>query len=249
MIPTIIKFMAARKKTANTITNILPRIPKMIFVVLLRSIRATIHPTKQDKASAIIEITNVIRTPQISAATENFVVKYIKTAGNQNKVENMTQLKNRTAMRENRIIRGGIGIERSRVLSFALKIMLYETNALNAMQAISAINPNKKKYIQSKPALTKPSTIAHAQRQMPKNKTMNKIPISVAFRTKLLLSLDFFFFFFDAGLPAPKKRIAKSSLACFLIRAFSICLSISKFEENFFEALVPFDFFHGSALN
>ena len=62
--------------------------------------------------------------PQIKASTENFVVKYIKTAGNQNKVENMTQLKNSTAIRENKIIRGGIGIERSNVLSFALKIML-----------------------------------------------------------------------------------------------------------------------------
>lgn len=241
--------MAARKKIASTITKILPRIPKIILVVLLRSIKATIHPTKQDKAREIIAITKVIRTPQISAATENFVVKYIKTAGNQNKVENTTQLKNRTAMRENKIMLGGIGIERSNVLSFALKIMLYETNALNAMQAISAINPNKKKYIQSKPALTKPSAIAHAQRQMPKNKTINKIPISVAFRMKLLLSLDFFFFFFEADLPAPKKRIAKSSLACFLIRAFSICLSISKFKENFFEAFVPFDFFHGAALD
>ena len=249
MIPTIIKFMAARKKIANTITNILPRMPKIILVVLLRTIKATTQPIKQDKAREIIEITNVIKTPQINAATENFVVKYIKTAGSQNKVENITQLKNKMAMRENKIIRGGIGIDKSSVLSFALNIMLYETNALKAMQAKRAINPNRKKYIQSKPALTKPSTIAHAQRQIPKNKIKNKIPMRVPFKMKLLLSLDFFFFFFDADLPAPKKRIAKSSLACFLIRAFSISLSICKFKEYFFEALVALNFIHGATSN
>ena len=124
MMPTIIKFIAKRIKIAIKITNILPSIPKIILVVLLRRIKATTHPIKQAKARAIIEITNIINMPQIKAGTENFVVKYIKTAGNQNRVENMTQLKNSTAIRENKIIRGGIGIESRSVLSLALKIML-----------------------------------------------------------------------------------------------------------------------------
>lgn len=213
-------------KMAIKTTNTLPKIPKIILVVLLRRIKATTHPIKQASARAIIEITNIINMPQTSAAAENFTVKYIKTAGSQNKVENIMQFINRMAMRENKINRAGIGIERSRVLSLALNIMLYDTKALNAMQATSAINPNIKKYIQSKPSLTRPSTIAHAQRHMAKNKIINTIPIIETFNVKLLLSLDFFFFFAD--LAAPKNRMAKSSLACFLISAFSICISIFK---------------------
>lgn len=124
MIPTIIKFMANLKKMAISINNKLPRMPKIILVVLFRTIKATIHPIKQDKASAIIAITKINKTPQINADAENFVVKYIKTAGNQNNVENIIQFIKRIAMRENKISRGGIGIERSKLLSFALKIML-----------------------------------------------------------------------------------------------------------------------------
>lgn len=109
---------------ANKITSTLPSIPKIILVVLLRRIKATTHPIKQASARAIIEITNINNMPQTKAGTENLTVKYIKTAGNQNKVENITQFINRMAMRENKINRGGIGIERSNVLSLALKIML-----------------------------------------------------------------------------------------------------------------------------
>ena len=75
MMPTIMKFMAIRKNTAITITNILPRIPKIILVVLLRTIKATTQPTKHAKAREIIAITNNIKIPQISEAKENFAVK------------------------------------------------------------------------------------------------------------------------------------------------------------------------------
>lgn len=98
--------------------------PKIILVVLLRTIKATTQPTKHAKAREIIDITNNNKTPQINAATENFAVKYIITQGNQNKVVKITQFIKRTAMRDNKIMRGGIGIERSRELSLALKIML-----------------------------------------------------------------------------------------------------------------------------
>ena len=43
----------------------------MILVVLLRKIKAINQPTKQASANEIIEITNNISIPQISAATEN----------------------------------------------------------------------------------------------------------------------------------------------------------------------------------
>ena len=63
--------MAALKNIAIAITRILPKILKIILVVLLRKIKAINQPTKHASANEIIEITNNISIPQISAATEN----------------------------------------------------------------------------------------------------------------------------------------------------------------------------------
>ena len=66
--------MAALKNIAIVITSILPKILKMILVVLLRKIRAINQPTKQANAKEIMAITNNKNIPQISEAKENLKI-------------------------------------------------------------------------------------------------------------------------------------------------------------------------------
>lgn len=133
--------------------------------------------------------------PKTNAATENLNVAYIITAGNHANMQTIIQFINKTAMREKRIYRGGIGIDKRSVLSFARKSILYATNALKAMLANNAIPPKIVKYIQSKPPVTRPSIMPAAQAQTPRNNTANKIPNRIIFVAMLLPALRFFFFF------------------------------------------------------
>lgn len=148
--------------------------------------------------------------PKRSARPENLTVAYIITAGSQTKKQTITQFINKTDMRENKIKRGGIGIESRSVLSFARKSMLYAINALKAMLASKAIKPNIKKYIHPKPGKTRPSNMPAAHAHIPKNNSTNKSPNKITFVAMLLPVLRFFFLL-DFERDAPKNRIANNS--------------------------------------